>query len=110
MKIFILAINAVMKDRCRRILTTEINRLRTNLVPEKELIRAKNIFKSDYIKQFETTLGRATYLAESYIDRDGLDGFDRELNDYMSVSPGKIIGVMNRYFNTGAVFLNIEIR
>ena len=110
MKIFLLAINSVMKDRCRRILTTEINRLRTSLVPEKELIRAKNIFKADYIKQFETTLGTATYLAESYIDRDGLDGLDKELSEFMSVSPGKIIGVMNRYFTTGSVFLDIEIR
>lgn len=110
MKLFVLATNAVMKDRCRRAVFSEINRMRTGLLSERELERVKNMFKANYIKQFETSLGKAVFLAESYLDRGHLENIFGELDKYMSVTAAKILAVFNRYFSKGSIFLDINIR
>jgi len=109
-KILTLTNEEMMKERSRRIVFSEINKLRTNVIQEKELQRAKNMFKVDYLKQFETTLGKAVYLAEAYLENDHFDELFSELNKYMSVNPGRILRIMESYFSKGSILLEIEIK
>ncbi len=109
-KILVLTNEEMMKERSRRAVFSEINRLRTNLIQEKDLQRAKNMFKVDYLKKFETTLGKAVHLAETYLEKEHLDELFSELNKYMQVTPERILRVMNRYFSKGSILLEIEIK
>ena len=109
-KLLALTNEEMMKDRSRRTVFSEINKLRTNYVQEKELQKAKNMFKADYLKQFETTLGKAVYLAKTFLDKGNLEKLFSELNKYMQVTPAHINRVMNNYFSKGSILLEIEIR
>jgi len=109
-KLLALTNEEMMKERSRRAVFSEINRLRTNLIQEKELKRAKNMFKVDYLKQFETTLGKAVHLAETYLEKENLDELFSELNKYMRVSPALVMSAMNSYFSRGSILLKITIR
>jgi len=81
-----------------------------NYVQEKEQQKTKNMFKADYLKQFETTLGKAVYLAKTFLDKGNLEKLFSELNKYMQVTPAHINIVMNNYFSKGSILLEIEIR
>ena len=109
-KILALTNEEMMKERSRRAVFSEINRLRTNLIQEKDLQRAKNMFKVDYFKKFETTLGKAVYLAETYLEQEHLDKLFSELNKYMQVTPERVLRIMNSYFSKGSILLEIEIK
>ncbi len=109
-KLMALTNEDMMKERSRRAVFSEIHRLRTNLIQEKELQRAKNMFKADYLKQFETTLGKAVHLAETYIEKGHLDELFSELNKYMRVTPTHVMRAMNSYFSQGSILLEITIR
>lgn len=109
-KILVLTNEEMMKERSRRTVFSEINRLRTNLIQEKDLQRAKNMFKADYLKKFETTLGKAVHLAEAYLEKDHFDKLFSELNKYMQVTPERVLRVMNSYFSKGSILLEIEIK
>ncbi|MGD2245327.1 MAG: pitrilysin family protein [Candidatus Aminicenantes bacterium] len=109
-KLFVLATNPVMRNRSRRAVFSEINKMRLNTLSERELLRAKNMFKADYIRQLESSIGKAYFLAESYLDRNNLEGIFGELNKYMRVTSSQILTVMNRYFTKGSIVLDIEIR
>ncbi len=109
-KLLALTNEEMMKDRSQRGVFNEINRLRTNAIQEKELQRAKNMFKVDYLKQFETTLGKAAHLAKAYLEKGNLDGLFSELNKYMHVTPARVQGAMNSYFSKGSILLEIAIK
>ena len=109
-KILVLTNEEMMKERSRRAVFSEINRLRTNLIQEKDLSRARNMFKADYLKKFETSLGKAVYLAETYLERDNLEEPFTELNKFMRITPTLVLRAMNRYFSKGSVLLEIDIK
>jgi len=109
-KLMALTNEEMMKDRSRRATFSEINKLRTNLIQDKELQRAKNMFKVDYLKQFETSLGKALHLAETYLEKGHLEDIFSELHKYMRVTPTLVINAMDRYFSKGSVLLEITIR
>ncbi|MCJ7579495.1 MAG: insulinase family protein [Candidatus Aminicenantes bacterium] len=109
-KLMALTNEEMMKERSRRTVISEINRLRTNFVQEKELQRAKNMFKVDYLKQFETTLGKALYLANTFLEKGHLDDLFSELNKYMRITPSLVNGAMNTYFSKGSILLEIKIK
>ncbi len=109
-KLLALTNEEMMKDKSRRVVFSEINRLRTNVIQEKELLKAKNMFKVDYLKQFETTLGKAVHLAEAYLEKGNLVGLFSELNKYMHVTPARVLGAMNSYFSKGRILLEIAIK
>jgi len=110
LKIFVLANEEVMQERCRRAVFSEINRLRSNPLSEKELNRVKNLFKADYLRRFETVLGKAIFLAENYLERNSLDEIFDQLNKYMQIPSARITGIMNRYFSQGSILLNINLK
>lgn len=109
-KLMALTNEEMMKEKSRRTVFSEINRLRTNFVQEKELKKAKNMFKVDYLMQFETTLGKAIYLTKTFLDKGYLDDPFLELSKYMHVTPSQINGAMNNYFSKGSIFLDIKIK
>lgn len=109
-KLMVLTNEEMMMESSRRAVFSEINRLRTNVIQEKELQKAKNMFKVDYLNQFETTLGKAVHLADFYLENGNLDDLFSELNKYMSVSPTFILSTMNSYFSKGSILLEITIR
>lgn len=109
-KIFIVNNNEIMMDRSKKTALSEINKLKFNLISEKELRKAKNMFRMDYINQFATYQDRAIFLAEAYLIKNNLDDFPGALEKYLGVSPSKVIGMMNRYFTNDNVILNVKIR
>jgi predicted Zn-dependent peptidase len=109
-KILALTNEEMMKERSRRAVFSEINRLRTSIIQEKDLQRAKNMFKVDYLKKFETTLGKAVHLAETYLEKEHLDKLFSELNKYMQVTPERVLRVMKSYFSKGSILLEIKIK
>lgn len=109
-KILALTNEEMMKERSRRAVFSEINKLRTNLIQDKELQRAKNMFKADYLKKFETTLGKAVHLAETYIENGQSDELFSELNRYMRVTPTLVQRAMISYFSKGSILLKIDIK
>ncbi|HDZ25642.1 MAG TPA: insulinase family protein, partial [Candidatus Aminicenantes bacterium] len=64
-KIFVSSSNEIMVARSKRVIFSEINKLKSSLVPEKELRKAKNIFKMDYLNQYATSADKAVFLAEA---------------------------------------------
>ena len=97
-KLFVMGNNDVMVEMSLKAVYSEINKLRTVRVPDKELTKAKNMFKANYVSLYSTTLDRALFLAESFLSRGSLDHLPSELDKYLKVTSGEIIGVMNRYF------------
>ena len=109
-KLMALTNEEMMQETSRRAVFSEINRLRTNPIQEKELQRAKNMFKVDYLNQFETTLGKAIHLAKTFLEKGHLDDLFSELNKYMRVTPSLVNGAMNNFFSKGSILLEIKIR
>jgi len=108
-KIFISSINEVMAERSKRVVFSEINKLKSSLVSEKELRKAKNIFKMDYLNQYATSADKAVFLAETFLSKKSLDDLADELDNYLSVDHYNLIRIMRRYFNN-EILLDIQIK
>jgi predicted Zn-dependent peptidase len=98
-KIFVTSSNRLMVERSRRIIFSEINKLKSSLIPENELRKAKNIFKMDYLDQYATSADKAIFRAETFLSKKSLDDLAGELDNYLSVNQYNLIRVMRRYFN-----------
>lgn len=109
-KIFIINNNEIMMERSRKAILSEINKLKTSLITEKELRKSKNMFKMDYFNQYATYLDRATFLAEELMVKNDLDNLPKELERYLAVTPGEIIGIINRYFSQQNILLTVKIK
>ncbi len=109
-RIFVMNSNEYTKDMSQKGLFSEINRLKSIPISEKELERAKNMLRRDYIQRYSTSLDKAIFLAESFLDGTTPEELSTELIKYLNVSPHRINGIMNRYFNQYSVLLNIDIK
>lgn len=109
-KIFVRNTNEIMLERSQKAIFSEINRLKSNPISEKELQKAKNLFKIDYIRQFSTSRDKAIFLVEAALSGIDLMELDRELDKYMAVTPMKVIGIANRYFIQEGILLNIKTK
>jgi len=109
-KIFVICSNEIMMTRSEKAILSEINKLKSTLISERELIKSKNMFKMDYINQYATYPDRAIFLAENMLYHNNLDNLPLELKKYMSVSPSEIIGIMNRYFGQGRILLQVKLK
>jgi len=103
-KIFVSSSNDIMAERSKRIIFSEINKLKLSLVSEKELRKAKNIFKMDYLNQYATSADKAVFLAEAFLSKKNLDDLPNELENYLSVDHYSLIRIMRRYFINEIVF------
>ncbi|NIM90073.1 MAG: peptidase M16 [Candidatus Aminicenantes bacterium] len=110
-KLFVLCNNEIMVERSLRAILSEINRLKTAHVSDRELTKSKNMFKMDYVSQYATFLERALFLTDIYLTQGTLERLPAELNRYLGVSAIDIIGVINRYFiSDNRIVLNIKIK
>lgn len=110
LKIFVINNNEIMAGRSKRAIFSEINKLRSRKISAEELIKAKNMFKMDYINQYATSLGKALLLAETFLSKKSLDALSTELDKYLAVTPFSIIRVTNNYLIKGRIILEIKIR
>ena len=108
-KIFVSSSNEIMAERSKRVIFSEINKLKSSLVSEKELRKAKNIFKMDYLNQYATSADKAVFLAEAFLSKKNLDDLPGELENYLSVDHYRLIRIMRRYFTNEIVF-DIKIK
>ncbi len=103
-KIFVSGNNEIMAERSKRVIFSEINKLKSSLVSEKELRKAKNIFKMDYLNQYATSADKTVFLAKAFLSKKSLDDLPDELGNYLSVDHYNIIRVMQIYFTNEIVF------
>lgn len=110
LKIFVLSSNEAIKQRSLRVVTSEINKLRSSLISEKELNRAKSMFRMNYINQYSSAVDKAIFLIEAFCSGISLDQLAGELDKYLKVTPSSIIGIANRYFKQDGIILDIKIK
>lgn len=79
-----------------RAIWAELRRIREQLADEKEVMRAKRICESRWIRRFETMEGQANYLAEWEALGDWEMG-DEYFNKFMNTSAQQVRDAMNRY-------------
>ena len=107
---FVTSTNNYTRNRSKKAILSELNKLKSNRVSENELTKAKNLLKTDYIKRYSTSLGKATFLVETFLNNKNAQTFQDEINKYLEVTPTSIIGIANRYFNEKNILLNIETK
>jgi zinc protease len=108
-RVFAISPNAVMADLCRKAVAAEIGKLRTTLVSETELAKAKVLFKSDYLIRLATSLPRALFLSESVLSGARLEDIPGEFERYLRVTPVSIISLANRLFKAENAF-SLDLR
>lgn len=108
LRIFVQTTNSYTRERSLKAIQSEINRLRTQLVSEEELEKAKNLFRRDFIRSYATPLDRALFLLTSYLDGRNLNDIKGELAKYLDVSPARIGAIVHRYLNQKRILLNFD--
>jgi zinc protease len=109
-RIFVRATNEIMNERNQRAVFSEINKLKSDFVSEKELQKTKNMFKMDFYKQYATVLDKAVFLAEILLDGKDIRLWLNELDRYLAVTRYDIARVVNKYFNEDRILLIIETK
>jgi zinc protease len=109
-KIFCRANTNTMMERSQKALFSEIGRIKSDLVPEEELQKAKNMFKIEYLNQYARLVDRAIFLAERMLSKGTIDDINLQLDKYMSITPASVIGIANRYFAKDFILLNIKTK
>jgi predicted Zn-dependent peptidase len=97
-------------ERSQRAIFSEINRLKSRIIQEKEIRRSKNMFKMDYINHYATSLNKALFLTETFLSKQSLDDLPEQLEKYLSVTPYDILRTSKKYFTQERILLNIKIR
>ena len=109
-KIFVISTNETLLEMSKKAVFSEISRLKTGLISEKEMKKSKNFFRLDYIKQYATPMDRAIFLAENYWNQNKIENSSEILDKFLSVTSSEIAGVMNKYFTRESVFLLVKIK
>jgi zinc protease len=108
--IFVRATNEMMNERNQKAVFSEINKLKTAFVSERELQKTKNMFKMDFYRQYATVLDKAMFLAEWLLDGREIRHWLSELDHYLSVTHYDVARMVNKYFNEDRILLDIEIK
>jgi zinc protease len=111
LKIFVISNNAYMADRSRRGILAEIEKLKFNPISAGELEKVKNLFRMDYLKTLETTVGRALYLVNAVFSDIPVDRIPDELMKHLRVPATTIRSLAQRHFKeSNRVILRIEVK
>jgi len=108
LKVFVLSNNEATKEIAKRALLSEMNRLKSSLIPDRELVKIKNMYKSDYMGSFYSPEKRALFLTRYYLSGNDIRDLEGDLNKYLRVTPSEIVGIMNRYFTENYVLVEIR--
>lgn len=110
-KLFVVSSNRVTLDLCRKAIASEIIKLRTNLVSEAELAKAKVLFKMDYLGRFATSLQKALFLCETRLSGKDPATLPDEYDRYLKITAVSLIGTINRIFRPeNALALELEAK
>ena len=109
-KMFVRANNDITNERNRRAVFAELNKIKTTFLSEEELYKIRNMYKMDYLKQFNTVLDKAIFLTEELLDWGNLSHWLDELDRYLAVSHYNVGQVANKYFKEAKVFIKIETK
>jgi len=109
-KIFVRSNTQTMMERSQKTVFSEFDDLRSNLIDEDELNRAKNMFKRNYVNRYTRLVDRALFLTEAFLSNRSSVDTATELQRYLAVTPSAVIGIANRYFHKGRVLLNIKLK
>lgn len=107
-KFFVLSNNEATKEIAKKSLLSEINKLKSSLISNRELNKVKNIFKADYIDNYYSPEKRALFLIRNYLSKIDIRDLGGELDKYLNVSASEIVGIMNRYFTENNVLIEIK--
>jgi zinc protease len=108
-RIFVTNNTELIAQQCRDVIFSELGTLKTSFVSEKELSKAKNIFKKDILDRLGTSLDRALYMGEQFLSRPVPDGDLLDLDRYLAITPQTVTGLVNRYFTRdNCIVLNIQ--
>lgn len=100
LKLFLLANNQYMIERSKKILIDELNRLKTEMVSEKEMTKAKNKFKYNYVKEITgNNLSRALALADRYLKERNLPEIGSELAQLERINSYSILMLARKHLN-----------
>ncbi|MGB2907107.1 MAG: pitrilysin family protein [Candidatus Aminicenantaceae bacterium] len=102
--------NELKKERCQKEISSEINKLKSSLVSEKELLKAKNVFKRDYVNRYATSADKTLFLTNAFLSGIPWIELSSELDRYLSVTAPRIMYTMGRYFEQDRVLVNIKTR
>ena len=97
-RLFMTATNDILLDRTVKAIFAELQKIKSSFVGESELLRAKNVFQADYFGRLATTLDKAVFLSEAFLDLKNFDGLPGELGKYLAVTPQLLVGLANRFF------------
>jgi len=107
-KFFILSNNEATKEIAKKALFSEINKLKSSLISQKELTKIKNMFKLDYMDHYYSPEKRALFLTRNYLSGVDMKDLSGELAKYLNVDSSEIVGIMNRYFTENNVLVEIK--
>jgi len=97
-RLFATCNNEVMVNRSRAAIFAELQRLKSSFISEEELAKAKNIFKMEYFNRLDSTLDKAVFLSNAFLDLKNFEDFPLEVDRYLRVTPQQLVGLANRYF------------
>jgi len=98
LKILLLANNQAMIERSKKLLVDELDRLKTEMVPEKELTKAINKYKFDYVNRIgSANLSRALSLAEYYLGTGLFPDVPAEIKAITRTTPYSILSLARRH-------------
>jgi zinc protease len=110
-KIFVISNNPVTLDLCRKAIASEIIKLKTSLVSETELAKAKALLKLEYLGRFSTSLTKALFICETRLDGKDPGNMPEEFDRYLRITPISLIGTINRIFRPeNALALEMEAK
>jgi predicted Zn-dependent peptidase len=109
-RIFVRATNEILNERNQKAVFSEINKLKSDFVAEKELQKTKNMFKMDFYRQYATALDKAIFLAETVLDGRDIHNWFNELDRYLAVTHYDIARMVNKYFNEDRILLIVETK
>jgi predicted Zn-dependent peptidase len=103
-KVFTISNNPVMSDLCRKAIASEMGKLKTILVSDAELAKAKDLFKMDYLGRLSTSQLRALFLSDASLSGNRLEDLAAEYAKYLKVTPVTIVSLANRLFTPENAF------
>lgn len=107
-KIFVLCYPGYPYNVTQSQIFQELENLKNNQVSHKEILMAKNQFKTEYLINLRSTLGRAMKLGEFTIYFDNPYFINEELLRYMNVTPQDISRVAKKYLDKrNRIILNV---
>jgi predicted Zn-dependent peptidase len=107
--VFVTSVNEIMKSRSQRAVFSEIDRLRTNLISQRELRKAINMFEFDFRSRYSSNLARAFFLIDTLSDSES-GNQTYNLNNYLGVTAANLQIVANRYFFQNRIVLNVKTK